>query len=76
MSFSLAIPGSKLYVRGVFKAASRLSESTQPSVKVEAALRIGAFSTTGGIDFYGELNTTLWLQFIVMPPRGPGVELC
>ena len=39
MSFSLAIPGCKLYVRGVFKAASRLSGSTQPSIKVEAALR-------------------------------------
>ena len=39
MSFSLAIPGCKLYVRDVFKVISRLSGSTRPSVKVEAALR-------------------------------------
>ena len=39
ISFSLAIPGCKLYVCDVFKAISRLSRSTRPSVKVEAALR-------------------------------------
>jgi hypothetical protein len=39
ISFSLAIPGCKLYVRDVFEAISRLSRSTRPSVKVEAALR-------------------------------------
>ena len=39
ISFRLAIPGCKLYVRGVFKAISRLSGSTRPSVKAEAALR-------------------------------------
>ena len=38
ISFSLAIPGCKLYVRDVFKAISRLSGSIRPSVKVEAAL--------------------------------------
>ena len=65
ISFLLAIPGCKLYVREVFKAISGLSGSTRLSVRVEAALRtelrsIGAFSTTGGIAFHGELNTTLW----------------
>ena len=39
ISFSLAIPGCKLYVRHVFKAISRLSGSTRPSVKVEGDLR-------------------------------------
>ena len=38
ISFSLAIPGCKLYARDVFKAISRLSLSTRPSVKVQAAL--------------------------------------
>ena len=38
ISFSLAIPGCKLYVREVFRAISRLSGSTRPSVKVEVAL--------------------------------------
>ena len=36
ISFSLAIPG--LYARDVFKAISRLSLSTRPSVKIQAAL--------------------------------------
>lgn len=39
ISISLAIPGCKLYVPEVFKAITRLSGSTRPSVKVEAALR-------------------------------------
>lgn len=39
ISFSLAIPGCKLYVRDVFRAISRLSGSTRPSLKVEATLR-------------------------------------
>ncbi|KAL9961199.1 hypothetical protein ACROYT_G030099 [Oculina patagonica] len=39
ISFSLAIPGCKLYVRDVFRAISRISGSTRPSVKLEAALR-------------------------------------
>lgn len=39
ISFSLAIPGCKLYVRDVFRAISRLSGSTCPSLKVEATLR-------------------------------------
>ena len=38
ISFSLPIPGCKLYVRDVFKVISRLSGSTRPSVKVDAAL--------------------------------------
>ena len=38
VSFSLAIPGSKLYVRGVFKAISRHSGSSRPTVKLEANL--------------------------------------
>ena len=38
-SFSLDVPGCRLYVRDVFKAISRLSGYTRPSVKVEAALR-------------------------------------
>ena len=39
ISFSLAIPGSKLYVREVFKAVSRHSGSSRPTVKLEANLR-------------------------------------
>ena len=39
ISFSLAFPGSKLYVREVFKAISRHSGSSQPAVKLEANLR-------------------------------------
>ena len=39
ISFSLAIPGSKLYVREVFKAISCHSGSSQPTVKLEANLR-------------------------------------
>ena len=36
ISFSLSIPGSKLYVREVFKAVSRHSGSSRPTVKLEA----------------------------------------
>ena len=39
ISFSLAILGSKLYVREVFKAISRHSGSSRPTVKLEANLR-------------------------------------
>jgi len=39
ISFSLAIRGCKLYVHDVFRAISRLSGSTWPSLKVEATLR-------------------------------------
>ena len=39
ISFSLAIPGSKLYVRKVLKAISRHSGSSRPTVKLEANLR-------------------------------------
>ena len=39
ISFSLAIPGSKLYVREVFKAISRHSGSSRPTVKLDANLR-------------------------------------
>ena len=39
ISFSLAIPGSKLYVREVFKAISRHSGSSRLTVKLEANLR-------------------------------------
>ena len=39
ISFSLAIPGCRLYVRDVFKAISSLSRSSRPSVKLEAGLR-------------------------------------
>ena len=39
ISFSITIPGCKLYVRDVFAAISRLSGSNRPSVSVEAALR-------------------------------------
>ena len=39
ISFSLAIPGSKLYVREVFKAISHHSGSSRPTVKLEANLR-------------------------------------
>ena len=39
ISFSLAIPGSKLYVCEVFKAVSRHSGSSRQTVKLEANLR-------------------------------------
>ena len=39
ISFSLAIPGSKLYVREVFNAISRHSGSSWPTVKLEANFR-------------------------------------
>ena len=39
ISFSLAIPGCKLYVREVFNAISRNSGSSPPTVKLEANLR-------------------------------------
>ena len=39
ISFSLAIPGCKLYVREVFNAISRHSGSSRPTVKLEANLR-------------------------------------
>ena len=39
ISFSLAIPGYKLYVREVFKAISRHSGSSRPTVKLDANLR-------------------------------------
>jgi len=38
ISFSLAIPGSKLYVREVFKDISCHSGSSRPTVKLEANL--------------------------------------
>ena len=39
ISFSLAMPGSKLYVREVFKAISRHSGSSRPTIKLDANLR-------------------------------------
>ena len=39
ISFSLAIPGCKLYVRGTFKAISQLCRSSKPFVRVEENLR-------------------------------------
>ena len=39
ISISLAIPGSKLYVRKVFKVISHHSGSFRPTVKLEASLR-------------------------------------
>ena len=39
ISFSLTIPGSKLYVREVFKAFFRYSGSSRPTVKLEANFR-------------------------------------
>ena len=39
ISFSLAIPGSKLYVREVFNAISRHSGSSRPTVKLGANVR-------------------------------------
>ena len=39
ISFSLAIPGSKLYVQEVFKAISCHSGSSRPTVKLDANLR-------------------------------------
>ena len=39
ISFSLTIPGSKLYVREVFEAISRHSGSSRPTVKLEANFR-------------------------------------
>ena len=39
ISFSLAIPGCKLYVREVFNAISRHSGSSRPTVKLKANLR-------------------------------------
>ena len=38
ISFCLAIPGCKLYVREVFKAISRHSGSSRPTIKLEANL--------------------------------------
>ena len=40
ISFSLAIPGCKLYVRETFKAISQLSRSSKPFVRVGGNLRI------------------------------------
>ena len=39
ISFSLAIPGCKLYVRETFKAISQLCRSSKPFVRVEGNLR-------------------------------------
>ena len=39
ISFSLAIPGCKLYVREIFKAISQLYHSSKPRVPVEGNLR-------------------------------------
>ena len=38
ISFNLAIPGSKLYVREVFRAISRHPGSSRPTVKLDANL--------------------------------------
>ena len=38
ISFSLTIPGCKLYVREIFKAISRHSGSSRPTIKLEANL--------------------------------------
>ena len=39
ISFSLAVPGCKLYVREIFKAISHLSRTSRHSVRVEGDLR-------------------------------------
>lgn len=39
ISFSLAVPGCKLYIREVFKAISRLGRNSKPSMPIDEALR-------------------------------------
>ena len=39
ISFSLAIPGCKLYIREIFKAISQLCRSSKPYVRIERNLR-------------------------------------
>ena len=40
VSFSLAIPGCKLYVREVFSAIAQLTRSSKPATKVQGSLRL------------------------------------